>query len=122
MKKILMTLTLLILSAAAVSSEVQPMTFDSFYLTKDSKNAYGLVYVPYRNVEAWCAQRGSPLNLMTLEVAQAMDNLADGLYNCTGKFVQIPTDRMFPIQIFQIDTCTEVNANHLKLSACKTTK
>lgn len=121
MKKVFALLSVLVLSAPAMA-DVKPMTFDSIILKKDTKNQYGIVYVPNRQVEAWCLGQGSPMSVMTYEAAETMEKLEDGLFRCQGKYVQIPSDRTFPIQIFSIESCTELNPTELRAESCKPIK
>jgi hypothetical protein len=120
MKKIFKTISLLTLtlSLTAAATEIRPMTFDSILLTKNSKSTYGLVYIPNRLIEAWCAGFGNPMSVMSYEVAETMEKLADGLYRCSGKFLQVPSDRTYPVQIFQLDSCIEKNPVDLRASSC----
>ena len=122
MKKLTIALSLL-LSATAFSAEALPsLTFNETLINKDSASAFGLYYVANRFVSNWCLNRGNAMAISNFEAAKYLDNLANGLYRCSGDFVQIPGERTQPVTIFKIETCTEVNPADLRLSCPTSSK
>ena len=114
MKTILATLVLT-LSVSAFSAQIPSSAFTEAYIKKDNKvNDTGVNYRTNRTLKSWCTGMASPIGFGSFEVAEKMDGLSDGLYRCDGKFVQIPNERQNPIEIFAINSCTEVNPAELK--------
>jgi hypothetical protein len=118
MKKLILG-SLIALSTSAFSAETQTLTFNSMIVNKMGPNDMGITYVTNRNVKSWCTGAGSPMSFGTFEAAQTIEALADGLYSCEGKFVQIPNLRSNPIQVFEISTCTLANPKDLKTDCPK---
>lgn len=114
MKTILATLALT-LSASAFSAQAPSSAFTEAYIKKNNTvNEMGINYTTNRTLKSWCTGMASPIGFGTFEAAEKMDSLADGLYRCDGKFVQVPNERQNAIQIFAINGCTEVNPAELK--------
>jgi hypothetical protein len=114
MKKFIVLLALVSSSAFAV--EAAPLAFNQMFVKKASVSEVGIHFVTNRTVKSWCTGTGSPMSIGSFEAAQAIDALADGLYSCEGKFVQVPGERSNAIQIFEIGNCSLVNAVDLQTS------
>lgn len=112
MKTLLVTLALT-LSASAFSAQAPSLTFTEIYLQKNSEeNDLGIQYKVNRDVKTWCRGFTSMITFGAFEVAEKLDNMADGFYRCDGKFVQASNPGA--IQVFAINGCSEVNAAELK--------
>lgn len=113
MKTLLATLALT-LSASAFSAQAPSLTFNELYIEKTSSNQYGIYYKTNRTTKSWCTGFGNPISFGAFEAAEKIDTLADGLFRCEGKFVQVPGDRQNAAQIYAVSGCTEVNPAELK--------
>jgi len=114
MIKTLMLLALL--STSAFAAESKSLAFDKIIIKKNTVNDVGILYVVNRSVESWCTGFGSPLSFGNYDAAVTIDSLSAGLHECTGKFVQVPGERVNPIQVFEISSCSAVDAVELKAS------
>lgn len=113
MKKFVILASLLV-SSAAFSAQTTALTFNKMILKKESQSNAGIFYVANKTVTAWCTGSGSPMSIGTFEAAQTIDGLSDALYSCEGKFVQVPGQRINPIQIFEVTSCTAVSSVELQ--------
>lgn len=114
MKTILASLALS-LSASAFSAVVPSLSFTEAYILKSSQvNETGVHYKTNRTLRTWCTGMGSPIDFGSVEAAEKLDGLSDGLYRCEGKFVQVPSERQNPIKLFVVNGCSEVNPAELK--------
>ena len=109
MKKILISLALVATTSFANTST---FTFNDLLLKKDLANPLGISFTGYLSVKAWCLQQGTAFGLGSFQAARELEKLDDGLLRCQGQFVRLPYE---PIQVFQIDNCTRVNPQELKL-------
>jgi hypothetical protein len=113
MKKLIM-LSMFILSSSLFAAEAKLLTFNKLILKKSAVSDIGVHYVTNRSIETWCLGSGSSMSLGNFEAAQTIEALADGLYSCEGKFVQVPGERTSSIQVFEIGSCIATNAVELK--------
>lgn len=114
MKTLLATLALT-LGASAFAAQTPSAAFTEAYIKKDGKvNETGVNYRTNRTLQSWCTGMASPISFGAFEAAEKFDGMADGLYRCDGKFVQVPNERQNPIAVFAINGCSEVNPAELK--------
>jgi len=111
MKKLILGLALL--STSAMAAAPSSMIFNEVFLKKGT-GEMGLQLIVNRDVKTWCVGYGSQLSVGTFEVGEKVDGLANGLYKCEGKFVQVRAEHTTPIQAFEIGTCSEINPVELK--------
>lgn len=112
MKKLIVALALI--STSAMAATPASMIFNEVFLKKGTSGEMGFQLIVNRDMKTWCMGYGSQLTVGTFEVGEKIDGLADGLYKCEGKFVQIRQEHTTPIQAFEIGTCSEINSADLK--------
>lgn len=111
MKALLATLTL---TFTVFSAQATSLILGEAYIQKNSNHPQGITYKAQDSLKSWCTGLGSQISFGAFEAAEKVDAMAEGLFRCEGKFVQVPGSRQNPIQIFSISGCTELNPVDLK--------
>jgi hypothetical protein len=95
----------------SVAAQAGSLTSTQIILEKDAKEPSGISFVASRNLASWCNGVRGPAHFQSFKAAQTVEQLADGLYVCTGEFVSYPMTP--PVDIFSISSCTEKQAAEL---------
>ncbi len=91
---------------ASLPANADSLTFEAALITKSSASGDWHSMLN-RSTGEWCANLHHNLQFSTYDAATVFQNLPDGLWQCSGKYVAVPYQPV--AQAFEISNCVSVD-------------